>query len=194
MKIKATGKLIIISAPSGAGKTTIVQHLLRSDLGLEFSVSACSREKREGEVDGKDYYFLPVETFKEKIRKEEFIEWEEVYQGQYYGTLRSEIDRIWASGRHVIFDVDVIGGLNLKQKFPHNALSVFIMPPSVSELENRLASRSSDSKESIAKRVEKAEREISYSDQFDIVIINDVLETALKETREVVHTFLKSDQ
>jgi len=184
------GKLIIISAPSGAGKTTVVHHLLRQNLNLEFSVSACSREKRIDEVDGKDYYFIPLEVFKNKIRNDEFVEWEEVYPGQFYGTLRSEIDRIWAKGSHVIFDVDVIGGLNLKLKFPDQSLAIFVMPPSIEELEKRLTGRSSDSDESIRKRIEKARKEISYSNQFDVVIVNDVLETALEEAEQTVRKFL----
>ena len=188
------GKLIIISAPSGAGKTTVVHHLLRQNLNLEFSVSACSREKRIDEVDGKDYYFIPLEVFKNKIRNDEFVEWEEVYPGQFYGTLRSEIDRIWAKGSHVIFDVDVIGGLNLKRKFPDQSLAIFVMPPSIEELEKRLTGRSSDSDESIRKRIEKARKEISYSNQFDVVIVNDILETALEKAEHIVQKFLTSQE
>jgi len=186
--------MIIVSAPSGAGKTTVVHHLLKQDLGLEFSVSACSREKRIDEVDGIDYYFIPVEVFKNKIRNDEFVEWEEVYPGQFYGTLRSEIERIRAKGSHVIFDVDVIGGLNLKRKFTEGSLAVFIMPPSIEVLEKRLARRSSDSDESIRKRMEKAKKEISYSSQFDVVIVNDVLETALEEAAQTVRKFLTSKE
>ncbi len=188
------GKLIIVSAPSGSGKTTVVHHLLKQDLGLEFSISACSREKRSNEVDGKDYYFIPVEQFKKKIKNNEFVEWEEVYPGQFYGTLQSEIERIWAKGNHVIFDVDVIGGLNLKQKFLEQSLAVFIMPPSIEELEKRLTGRSSDSEESIRKRIDKATKEISFSNQFDVAIVNDVLEAALKQSEEIVRNFLKEQE
>ena len=195
MSIKSNnGKLIIVSAPSGAGKTTVVHHLLEQDLGLEFSVSACSREKRSNEVDGKDYYFIPVEQFKSKIKNNEFVEWEEVYPGQYYGTLRSEIERIWAKGNHVIFDVDVIGGLNLKRKFPENSLAVFIMPPSIEELERRLTGRSSDSDESIRKRIEKARKEISYSNRFDTIVVNDILKTAQEEAAFIVRKFLTTEE
>jgi guanylate kinase len=184
--------MVIISAPSGSGKTTIVHHLLNQNFGLEFSISATSREKRYDEVEGKDYYFIPVDTFKEKIREEEFVEWEEVYDGQFYGTLQSEIERIWAEGKHVIFDVDVVGGLNLKRKFPDEALAIFIMPPSVSELQKRLSSRSSDSRESIQKRINKAIEEISFSNQFDTIIVNDILQTALEEAELAVRNYLMS--
>ena len=184
------GKMVIVSAPSGAGKTTVVHHLLKQDLGLEFSVSACSREKRANEVEGKDYYFLPVEIFKNKINNNEFIEWEEVYPGQFYGTLRSEIERIQSKESHVIFDVDVIGGLNLKQKFPDESLAIFVMPPSIEELEKRLTGRSSDTNESIHKRIHKARKEISCSNRFDTVIVNDVLETALEKAEQVAREFL----
>ena len=192
-KITSNGKLVIISAPSGSGKTTIVHHLLEQDLDLEFSISACSREKRSGEVDGKDYYFYPVEVFKSKINNDEFVEWEEVYPGHFYGTLQSEIERIWAGGKHVIFDVDVVGGLNLKSKFEETALALFVMPPSIPELEKRLAGRSTDSKQNIQKRIDKATEEISYSNQFDAIVVNDILEEALKDAEKIVRTFVTSE-
>jgi len=139
------GKLIIFSAPSGAGKTTIVHHLLKSGLDLQFSISAASREKRKNEIDGKDYYFIPADEFRKKIENNEFLEWEEVYKDHYYGTLKSEVERIWSEGLHVIFDVDVVGGMNIKKYYGDRALSVFVMPPSVKHLEERLRKRSTDS-------------------------------------------------
>lgn len=183
-------KLIIFSAPSGAGKTTIVKHLLSQNLGLEFSISAASREKRPREVHGRDYYFLSVEEFKAKIKNNEFIEWEEVYVNHFYGTLKSEVDRIWSNGNSVIFDVDVIGGLNIKNQYKDKALAVFVMPPSLDELRNRLTLRSTESPENLKKRIEKAEAEISFSDRFDRLIVNDVLESALEEATKVVKEFL----
>ena len=188
---KVEGKCVIVSAPSGAGKTTIVKHLLTSGLGLEFSVSACSRPKRENETHGKDYYFLDIPTFQDKITKAEFVEWEEVYPGSYYGTLRSEIERIWSAGKHVIFDVDVYGGINLKKIFGDGAFSIFIMPPTVETLEERLTKRATDSAESLQKRFEKARHEISKSPEFDTIIINDVLEMAFEETVNAVKTYLE---
>ena len=170
-----TGKLIIFSAPSGAGKTTIVKHLLQRGLPLEFSISACSRVPRTGETNGKDYYFLNVEDFKQKINNHEFIEWEEVYAGNYYGTLRSEIERIWAKGKHVLFDIDVKGGVNLKKLFPDKTLSIFVEPPSVEELERRLIGRSTDDAETIRKRVDKAVYELGFADQFDVADTDDLL-------------------
>lgn len=185
-----TGKLIIFSAPSGAGKTTIVKHLLQRGLPLEFSISACSRGPRAGEVDGKDYYFLSLADFKEKIKNHEFIEWEEVYAGNFYGTLRSEIDRIWKNGNHVLFDIDVKGGLNLKKLFPDRTLSVFVMPPSVQELENRLKHRSTDDEATIRKRVDKAVFELSFANQFDVVLVNDILEDAQLKAFNLVSDFI----
>jgi guanylate kinase len=184
------GKLFIFSAPSGSGKTTIVRNLLEKDLALEFSISATSRPKRENEVHGKDYYFLSVEDFKNKISKNEFLEWEEVYENRFYGTLKSELERIWSKGKHVIFDVDVIGGLNLKKSHPQNALAVFIMPPSVEELEKRLRSRSTDSEADIRTRINKAEQELSYANQFDLIIVNENLEQAIDEAEKAVREFI----
>lgn len=185
------GKCIIVSAPSGAGKTTIVHHLLKQDLGLEFSVSAASRDQRGEEQDKKDYYFLGLEGFKQKIKENAFLEWEEVYPNQYYGTLKTEIQRIWSKGKHVIFDVDVIGGLNLKKKFKDQALSIFIQPPSVNALQNRLESRETETPEKIAIRIGKAKEELECSDQFDKVILNKDLETALHEAEEIVKEFIQ---
>jgi len=187
-----SGKLIIFSAPSGAGKTTIVHHLLNSDLQLEFSISAASRGKRPNEVDGKDYYFLSADDFRKKIKNEKFLEWEEVYKDHYYGTLKSEIQRIWDKGNHVIFDVDVIGGLNIKKYYKEKALSVFVMPPSIGHLEERLRNRSTESERNLQKRVEKAEHELTYAEQFDVVIVNDDLDLALMEAKDVVKDFINS--
>lgn len=189
-----TGKCIIFSAPSGAGKTTIVKHLLKTmPEHLAFSVSACSRERRANEEDGKDYYFLGVEGFKKKITEGAFVEWEEVYEDNYYGTLKDEIQRIWDAGKHVIFDVDVIGGINLKEKFGGQALSVFVMPPSVDHLETRLRSRDTETEESITRRLGKAEKELKTADRFDVVIMNDNLQSAFQEAENVVDRFLKSE-
>jgi guanylate kinase len=184
------GKLIIFSAPSGAGKTTIVKRIIESGFPVEFSISACSREKRQGEVDGKDYYFLTVEEFREKIARGDFLEWEEVYPGSYYGTLKSEIERIWNRGKHVIFDVDVIGGLNIKKAFPEKALTVFVQPPTIEELENRLVNRCTESEENIRKRIEKAAYELSFASKFDVVIVNDDLQKAIDEAKKLVDDFL----
>jgi guanylate kinase len=184
-------KCIIFSAPSGAGKTTIVRYLLGCNLNLEFSISACSRPKRGNEYHGRDYYFLSIHEFKRKAQNNEFIEWEEVYQDNFYGTLKSEIDRIWNSGKFVIFDVDVQGGINLKRYFGDRALSVFVMPPSVEQLEKRLRARNTDSEESLKKRIDKAESELSFSKEFDFVLLNDDLETACKQALEKVKAFLK---
>lgn len=184
------GKLIIFSAPSGSGKTTLVHHLLsKPELKLAFSVSATSREKRPNETHGKDYYFLSAEEFKTRISKDDFLEWEEVYTNQFYGTLKSEIDRIHAEGKHVMFDVDVVGGVNIKKQFADNALAVFVKPPSIEELENRLRNRSTESEESLQKRVGKAAEEMEYANQFDVVLINDDLETAKAEAERLVFEF-----
>jgi guanylate kinase len=184
------GSLVIISAPSGAGKTTIVKHLLGSGLNLAFSISATTRARRGNETDGKDYYFLSVEEFRGKITNGELLEWQEVYKDHYYGTPKSELDRIWATGRHVLFDVDVMGGINLKRIFGGKAISLFIMPPSVSELENRLINRSTDDPEKIKMRVEKAADEIKTAGEFDHIIVNDDLEKAQTEAYRIIKEFI----
>lgn len=187
-----SGRAIIISAPSGAGKTTIVHHLLKSGLKLEFSISATSRPLRSGETDGHDYHFLAPDDFQERIKNEAFVEWEEVYPGSYYGTLRSELERIWSNGHYVLFEVDVFGGLKLKDIFKDSALSLFIMPPSVQALEDRLRKRSTDSEESLKKRMDKAKLEIDQSHRFDKIVINDKLEAAMEESFQIVKSFLNS--
>lgn len=184
------GKLIVVSAPSGSGKTTIVKQMLTSGLNLEFSVSACSRAPRVNEKNGIDYYFLSADAFRQKISENAFIEWEEVYPGSFYGTLKSEVDRIWQKGNHVIFDVDVVGGLNIKKQYPEQCLALFIRPPSIEELEKRLRGRSTDSEETIRKRIAKAEYELSFAPQFDRIIINDSLELAVVETFQAISGFV----
>lgn len=185
-----SGKLIIFSAPSGAGKSTLVRYLLSQGFNLEFSVSATSRLPRGNEKHKKEYYFLTADEFRSKIEKNEFIEYEEVYPDCYYGTLRSELERISAKGNNIIFDVDVVGGLNIKKQYNDRALSVFIAPPSVQELENRLIKRGTDSPEMIKKRVAKAEYELSFAPKFDVTIVNDDFEKAKKEVVMVVSDFL----
>ncbi len=189
------GKVIIISAPSGSGKTTIIGHLLEQNFELSFSISATSRAKREKENNGVDYYFFNTEEFKNKIDKSEFLEWEEVYDNTFYGTLKSEVEKNLNAGKNVIFDVDVVGAVNIKKYFAGKALSIFIKSPSVDALKNRLYSRSSDSKESIEMRIEKAEKEIEFWKQniekFDITIVNDKLEKALQEAINAIDNFLK---
>lgn len=184
------GRLFIFSAPSGAGKTTIVQHLLQSNLNLEFSISAASRNKRPNEIDGKHYYFINAGQFRKKIENDEFLEWEEVYKDHYYGTLKSEVERIRNAGNHVIFDVDVIGGLNIKKYYQQDALAIFVMPPSTEHLEERLRGRSTENEEQLNKRIEKAEQELKYADQFDKILINDDLKVAQKEAEELVKEFV----
>lgn len=185
-----SNKLIIVSAPSGAGKTTIVRHLLSLPLGLEFSVSATSRLPRTGEIHGNDYFFLAEADFRRKIEEEAFVEWEEVYSGIFYGTLKCEIERIWQSGHSVIFDVDVIGGLNLKRIFGEKALALFIMPPSVEALHRRLRGRSTEPEEKILTRIAKADYELSFAPQFDKIIVNEDLTTAFREAGKFVGEFL----
>ena len=188
----SNGKAIIFSAPSGAGKTTIVRHLMGlPGLHLAFSVSATTRAKRDYEKDGVDYYFISADEFLQRARNGEFIEWEEVYTGQYYGTLKSEIERIWSRGEHVIFDLDVVGGLNLKKILGERALAVFVKPPSIDTLVQRLEARSTETPEKIAQRVAKAHHEMEYEPRFDTVVINDDLTTALREAEERVSHFLQ---
>jgi guanylate kinase len=186
------GLMVIISAPSGAGKSTIAAHLLKSGLNLEFSVSATTRKPRGEERDGIDYYFLSVEEFKRKIQNNEFLEWEEVYRGKFYGTLKSEIDRIWSNGNHVLFDVDVKGGVNLKNIFGKKALSIFLMPPSVNVLEKRLLNRKTDDLQGIRIRVAKAAEEMKLADEFDNIIINDNLEQAENDAYNIVLGFIEN--
>ena len=186
------GKLVIISAPSGAGKTTIVNHILQMVPGLEFSVSATTRSPRGKEKDGKEYYFISTEDFRERIRNNEFAEWQEVYKDHFYGTLKSEIDRIWAKGKHVIFDVDVMGGINLKNVFSTRAISIFIRPPSVRELEKRLLGRATDNPEKIKMRLAKAVEEMKLADRFDHIVINDNLEQARNDVCKIVMSFLNT--
>lgn len=186
-----SGKCIIFSAPSGAGKTTLVRHLLAKNFRLEFSISACTREKRGNEKDGVDYYFLSVEEFQKKIKADEFIEWEEVYENHFYGTLKNEINRIWKSGNNVIFDVDVVGGINLKKYFGEQALSIFVMPPSLNALAERLQNRGTDSEERIAKRLAKAKQELITADQFDHIVLNDDLSKAITEAEGIVKSFIE---
>jgi len=185
------GKLIIFCAPSGAGKTTIVKHLLQQGFHLEFSISATSREARRTETDGKDYYFLSAEEFAARVENDEFLEWEEVYKGTMYGTLKSEVERIRNQRKNVIFDVDVVGGLNIKKYYGDKALAVFVQPPSVEELRNRLQCRSTESEEKIKMRIAKAEHELSYAPQFDVVITNDKLEVAFEEAEKAIADFLE---
>ena len=185
------GKLVIFSAPSGSGKTTIVKRLLQENLNLEFSVSATSRTPRGNERNGVDYYFFSTEEFKARIANDEFLEYEEVYSGTYYGTLKNEIERITSSGRNIVFDVDVIGGLNIKKLYGDKALAIFIQPPSIEELKNRLVKRGTDSDEKIDVRISKAEEEIGYAKEFDIIIINEDLEQAIHNTKIALTNFLK---
>ena len=186
-----TRKLIIFSAPSGSGKTTIVRELLKRFDCFEFSISATSRQPRGQEQNGIDYYFMSNDEFRSRVERDEFVEWEEVYAGTCYGTLKSEMERIWSNGHVIIFDVDVMGGINLKQLFGNIACSIFIMPPSVEELERRLRGRGTDAEEVIAKRIAKAEFELSKATEFDFKVVNDDLQTAVDETAAIITNFLK---
>ncbi|MBK8490728.1 MAG: guanylate kinase [Saprospirales bacterium] len=184
------GKLIIFTAPSGAGKTTIVHHLLDSFPQLAFSISATSRAKRPTESEGHDYYFIPSGRFKELIAQEAFLEWEEVYENQYYGTLKEEVERIWKEGKHVVFDIDVMGAMTLKRKFPERTLSIFVKPPSRIALTKRLRDRRTETPEQLEDRIRKADEELRFENQFDMVLVNDVLSRALQEAEAIVSKFL----
>lgn len=192
MSATKNGKCVIFSAPSGAGKTTIVHALLKELPYLSFSVSACNRSPRENEQHGEDYYFLSLEDFKNKIEKEEFLEWEEVYKDNFYGTLKSEVERIWAANKVVIFDVDVIGGLNLKEKLGEQALAIFVAPPTVDTLEKRLRYRSTETEEKIQTRLGKAKYELSFADKFDYILVNDLLEEAIQTAKDKVTQFVNA--
>lgn len=182
----------MFSAPSGSGKTTIVHHLLeQKELNLGFSVSATSRPRRAQEEHGRDYYFLSKEAFEKQIENNDFLEWEEVYKDNYYGTLQAEVERIWKEGRAVIFDIDVVGGLRIKNKYPENTLAIFVQPPSLEVMEHRLRNRKTESEEKILERLSKAEKELKFAADFDVILINDDLATAKKEAKRLVETFLK---
>ncbi|MEK9565520.1 MAG: guanylate kinase [Flavobacteriaceae bacterium] len=187
-----TGKLIVFSAPSGSGKTTLVHHLLSQQLPLGFSISATSRAPRGKEQNGIDYHFLTPDQFQAKIKADAFLEYEEVYANLFYGTLQAEVDRLWKEGKHILFDIDVKGGLTIKHKYPQNTLAVFVQPPSVAVLENRLRSRATDSEETIQKRLAKAALEMEFAPKFDHILINDDLETAKKEALQIVADFIES--
>jgi len=190
--MEGSGKLIVFSAPSGSGKTTIVRWLLaKEELNLEFSISAASREPRPNEQDGVDYYFLSLKEFKRRIKAEEFLEWEEVYRDNFYGTLKSEVERIWKHGKHVIFDIDVVGGLDIKKLYPERTLAVFVKPPSIEELKIRLKKRKTESEDRINMRVAKASIELATAPQFDYIIENNDLDTALEEAYALVRNFVK---
>ena len=190
-KIKK-GKLIVFSAPSGSGKTTIVHHLLNQEaLNLAFSISATSRDKRGKEIDREDYYFISAKKFKKLIDKGKFVEHEEVYTNNYYGTLKKEIKRLRKEGKNVIFDIDVVGGLSIKKKFPKKTLAIFVKPPSLKEMEKRLRNRQTDTEDKISERLAKAEKEMNYAKQFDVILINDNLEVAKNEAYQLVQNFIK---
>jgi len=189
------GKIILFTAPSGAGKTTIVKHLLQVNPNLSFSISACTRDKRgRSEENGKDYYFITPEEFRSRIEKDEFVEWEEVYEGAFYGTLKSEMERIWDSGKHVILDVDVKGGLKIKEYYKDRVLAIFVKPPSIEALAQRLQARQTDSASSISSRVFKAKFELSFEDKFDAVIVNENLADAFKQAEDLVNNFLADNE
>ncbi|MCP4438108.1 MAG: guanylate kinase [Aureispira sp.] len=183
-------KLIIFTAPSGAGKTTIVRHLLRVRSDLAFSISACTRSPRYGEVNGLDYYFLSADKFRSKIAEGDFLEWQMVYENQYYGTLRSEVERLWALGKHVVFDIDVKGAWEIKKQFKKKALSIFVKPPSFEELRDRLINRKTEDEKSLRKRIARVQEEMTYEHKFDVSLVNSELEVALKQAEELVDDFI----
>lgn len=191
--MKPKNKVFIFSAPSGSGKTTIVRALLRAGFPFSFSVSATSRPKRNTETHGQDYYFISPEEFKQKIDEHAFVEWEEVYENTFYGTLKSEIERIFSENKYPIFDVDVVGGLNLKQYFGENALAVFVQAPSVEILEKRLRNRSTDNEASIQKRLAKCSYETTFAPQFDVIVVNDMLDKAVEETKMHIRQFIENE-
>ena len=186
------GKLFVFSAPSGSGKTTLVHHLLRQGLPLGFSISATSRKPRGEEQDGKDYHFLTEKAFKQKIGEDAFIEYEEVYEGTFYGTLKSEVDRLWSEGKHVLFDIDVKGGLKVKEQYPEETLAVFVQPPSIEALEERLRSRGTETEEKIQQRLDKSAGELVFSQDFDVILVNDDLTTAKREVVRLVKQFISN--
>ncbi len=186
--------MIIVSAPSGAGKTTIVNSVLKNFSQLEFSISACSRQKRKHETDGKDYYFLTPAEFRSKIDNNEFLEWEEVYPGSYYGTLKSEVNRIWSKGKHIIFDVDVVGGMNIKKQYPARSLALFVKPPDMKTLEKRLRNRNTENPKSLKKRLEKAAFEMTFENEFDISLVNDNIDKAVNDVSKHIQKFLEKNK
>ncbi len=187
------GKLIIFSAPSGSGKTTIVQNLLQKDFNMEFSISATTRDPRGKEKNGVDYYFLKPDEFRKKIENNELLEWEEVYTDKYYGTLKSEVERITSKGNNIVFDVDVVGGMNIKKMYGSEAIAIFIQAPSIDELKNRLNNRGTDSEDVIQQRLDKAVHEMSYAKEFDFIVVNNTLEDAINETENLLNRFLNGE-
>ena len=193
--ISPKGKLIVFSAPSGSGKTTLVRHWLQQEeLNLEFSISATSREKRDNETDGKDYYFLDAQAFKNRIKNDEFLEWEEVYRDNFYGTLKTEVKRIWAKGKNVIFDIDVSGGLRIKRKFPDQTIAIFVKPPSIDELKIRLKKRQTETNDKINMRIAKASAELATAPLFDVIVVNDDLDKAIEESYKLVSDYINAPE